>query len=293
MAHRESLTVLVVTHRHENYIAEAIESVERQEDVEINRIIISDDCSPDDTVMVARETIERLGMNAEVLESVQNMGITRHYQQLFNNLDTDLVAVLEGDDYWFSNLKLSRQVSLMREYPRASSCSQTFLLYDQDSNSMRTGDFGSGALSILGTETLIRERAGYCFSNMMYRVDSLRRIPQEIYSIPTAYDWIVNILVSRHGPLIYQDLPGIVHRVSQNGSWEGLTLAAQRESMIEGIESYMPYLDEYSAQIFAIALGEAKRDHNEAAMPRPIRFGLRLLRKSGERIKRLAGSQVR
>ena len=138
-------------------------------------------------------------MQAEIIESARQMGIAPHYHKLFSGLDTDLVAVLEGDDYWFDTLKLYRQLSLLRTYPYTSCCSLGYLQYDENAKDVPGRAFGDGALSILGTADLVRGVDGFGFSNMVYRTPALRTIPAAFYSL-NSYDWITNILVSREGP---------------------------------------------------------------------------------------------
>jgi glycosyltransferase involved in cell wall biosynthesis len=264
----QTLTVLVVTRNHEDYIAEALESVHLQRDVVISRLVVSDDCSTDRTVEVAREVIERLGMSADVVESMEQMGITPHYERLFSGLDTDLVAVLEGDDYWFDSLKLNRQLALLRTYPYTSACALGYLQYHQDTGDLEGRVFGEGSLSIMSTEDLVRGGDGFGFSNMVYRTAALRRIPQVFYSLKS-YDWITNVLVSREAPLVRLDVPGIIHRVSPSGAWAGLDLAEQLRSFIETIESYVPHCDDYLAGLLEEKAAELRLELDPAPTPVP------------------------
>lgn len=268
---RDTLTVLVVTYNHEDYIAEALESIHLQEDVTIDRLIISDDHSTDATIEVVRETIARLGMAAEVRTSDIQRGITPHYKELFDELDTDLVAILEGDDYWFGAKKLKQQMELLRRYPHASACTLAYMLYHQERDLLE-GRTCTGDLIVLGTEDIIAGGDGFGFSNMLYRVDALRQIPPAFFTI-RSYDWIVNILVSRVGPVLKLDTPGVVHRITTRGAWAGRDHAAQLEEYIDSIQSYIPHCDACTAALLVAKLTEVRERLDEvrsqAALPQP------------------------
>ena len=265
----ETLTVLVVTRNHQDFIAEALQSVHMQRDVEIARLVVSDDCSTDRTVEVAHDVLRRLEMKAEVLESTEQMGITPHYEKLFSGVDTDLVAVLEGDDYWFDSLKLSRQLSLLRDYPYTSACALGYMQYHHATRALEGRNFGSGELSIMSTEDLVKGGDGLGFSNMVYRTAALRRIPPEFYSLQS-YDWIMNVLVSRQAPLVRLEVPGFVHRVTSTGAWGGLDLAAQLEDFVETVESYLPHSDDYLAGLLEAKLAEAREELDLARAPESV-----------------------
>lgn len=255
-AGNNTLTVIVVTYNHEEYIAEALESIHMQQDVVIDRLVISDDHSTDATLDVVRATLDRLGMDAEVRTSETQRGITPHYGELFGTLETDYVAILEGDDYWFGSLKLSRQMELLAEYPHASACSLAYLLYYQE-RELLAGRACTGDLSILGTEEIIMGGDGFCFSNMLYRVSALRAIPPVFFTI-RSYDWITNVLVSRVGPVLKLDTPGVVHRISSRGAWAGKDETAQLEEYIDSIEGYIPHCDACTSELFKVKLAEVQ-----------------------------------
>lgn len=272
---RETLTVLVVTRNQRDYIGQAIESVHMQQGVEIDRLVISDDCSTDGTPDVAREVLERLGMPGEVRESAEQMGISPHYEMLIGALDTDLVAMLEGDDWWFDRTKLARQVQLLHDYPSASACALAYLLYDESTTTMVSRTCTS-QLRILGTAELISGGDGFGFSNMLYRTGPLTRVPKAFFGL-RSYDWIMNILVSREGPVLQLDVPGVVHRISSAGTWAGLDQIGQLEMLAEAIDSYIPHADEHTGSLLAAkgaevrdVLAQLKAPAAEPAAPQPV-----------------------
>ena len=115
------ITVLIPTYKHKNDIEKAVESVLRQTIIKDCHIIISDDCSPDDTYA---HILYLFGENENITvrQNVTNLGIMPHYITLSKLVKTEYVAILEGDDHWIDNEKLSKQLDLMSAHPHVDFC---------------------------------------------------------------------------------------------------------------------------------------------------------------------------
>lgn len=237
---RLTLTVVVVCYNHESYIEAALTSVAQQRDVVIDRILVSDDHSPDGTVQRARQVAAGLELPIELRSNTTRLGISGHYQRIFAELDTDLVAVLEGDDYWCDTQKLAAQVAAMARYPMAAATAVSHVLLDEASGTVRGGSYHTGTVTVLGTNELMLDSLPFnTFSAMMYRVSAIRTIPAEFYSVK-AYDWIINALVSRCGPVVHLDLPAVVYRLSGRGTWASMDQAGKDAAFAAALESYLP-----------------------------------------------------
>src|SRR5882757_7216800 len=93
------ITVIVPTYNHARFIAQAIDSIIVQTIFTSTKVVVSDDCSSDETVSIVRATTHGLP-NVEVIANEANLGIIDHYRKLADLVDTPYVAILEGDDYW-------------------------------------------------------------------------------------------------------------------------------------------------------------------------------------------------
>ncbi len=98
---------------HEPYIGQAIESVLRQEvDFEVE-LIIGEDRSPDGTRAVVMSYGEKYPNVIRLLLHNENIGMIANSQAVYKACRGRYVAFLEGDDYWVSTNKLSRQVAVL------------------------------------------------------------------------------------------------------------------------------------------------------------------------------------
>ena len=93
------VSIITPTFNHGKFIAECIESVLAQTETSWEQIVI-DDCSTDGTPdIVTRYRDPRIRLlRTTTRNGVENL--SRTYNQALASTSADLVAVLEGDDYW-------------------------------------------------------------------------------------------------------------------------------------------------------------------------------------------------
>ncbi len=116
---KSSVSVVMITYGHEKFIAEAINGVLMQEcefDVEL---IISNDCSPDNTDLVVKKIIEE-HPNRNWIKYVKhktNLEMMPNFIWALEQTKGKYIALCEGDDYWTDPLKLQKQVDFLEVNP--------------------------------------------------------------------------------------------------------------------------------------------------------------------------------
>lgn len=116
----KKISVLMITYNHEKYIERAIESILMQKgDFELE-ILIGNDKSPDNTETILKkyENIE----NIKIFNREKNMGATKNLVDIFMKSSGDYISILEGDDYWVTEDKLSKQLKILEEKENAILC---------------------------------------------------------------------------------------------------------------------------------------------------------------------------
>src|SRR5882724_7128267 len=126
-------SVLLVTYDHEKYIRQALDSVIMQEPDFDFEIVVADDHSHDSTVAIVEE-YQSGDRRLRILPSQENVGITRNYQRGFAACRGDYIAVLEGDDFWISPIKLKSLVAFLEQHLECAFCFHRFLRYDEASS---------------------------------------------------------------------------------------------------------------------------------------------------------------
>lgn len=113
-----TISVIMATYNHAEFVAQAIESVLNQKGVDFE-FLIADDGSVDGTrsaVEVTRDPRIRFFPN-EV-----NRGACEVTNELIQKANGEFVALINSDDYWIGDDKLSYQLQFMRENPKVGAC---------------------------------------------------------------------------------------------------------------------------------------------------------------------------
>lgn len=104
------VSIITPTYNHEAYIAECIESV-LQQTYSNWEIIVVDDCSPDRTFDIVQGYAKKDSRIKAIQKPIRGgpEGLHASYNLALSKAKGELIAVLEGDDYWPAN-KLEIQV---------------------------------------------------------------------------------------------------------------------------------------------------------------------------------------
>jgi glycosyltransferase involved in cell wall biosynthesis len=116
------VSVVMITYKHEAFIAEAIEGVLMQEcDFEVE-LIIADDNSPDKTSLIVSKYIEThpKGQWIKYTRHERNKGMMPNFIWALEQAKGKYIALCEGDDYWIDSSKLEKQVSFLEANSNAS-----------------------------------------------------------------------------------------------------------------------------------------------------------------------------
>ncbi|KJS28352.1 MAG: glycosyl transferase [Desulfatitalea sp. BRH_c12] len=240
------LSILLVTYNHEKYIEKAINSIFFQTLEGPVELVIADDGSSDNTLTIIREHEGRdPRFQFKYLDGNSNIGITRNYQRGFAACTGTYVAVLEGDDYWVSSLKLKHQCDFLDNFYGCDLCSVNYFVYqeDQASFTIRTA-IGNGHRFISARELIADNIIGN-FSTCMYRKSGLEKLPPAIFSIKS-YDWIVNICIARYSLIGFLEEPMSVYRLHSNGVWAQKPHVEKLKEQLGLIPAY----DELTMHIF-------------------------------------------
>lgn len=114
---RPLVSVVVSTYNHGQYLAQAIESIVRQQTTFDFEVLIGDDCSTDNTREIAEEYQRRYPDCIRVFASDRNLGAHANDARLTAASGGKYLAYCEGDDYWNTSDKLARQVAFLEANP--------------------------------------------------------------------------------------------------------------------------------------------------------------------------------
>jgi glycosyltransferase involved in cell wall biosynthesis len=222
---RPLLSVVLRTFGHAPFIAQAIESVLLQKTDFPFELVVGEDCSTDGT----REIVQAYARHfPDVIRPVlpeRNIGHGEMLRRALAATRGELIAYLDGDDYWTSREKLAKQVAFLRDNPDCHDCfHDVSLVYDE-------AGVPSGAVSPrlaeehFGIEQILME----CFvpaPAMMFRRGVFEELEREAFD-SAWLDWIIHVQAATHGPLGYLPETLAAYRVHRGGMFSALDRVSQ------------------------------------------------------------------
>lgn len=130
------LTVVTTTYNHEKFIEKCIESIVSQKTNFKFELVISDDCSTDNTRSIIKKYQEKYPDIIKPIFRSTNLGAMENFIQTLNSVHTKYVALCDGDDFWTDNSKLQKQVDFLEKHQEYSiAFHKTLIFYDDGSDS--------------------------------------------------------------------------------------------------------------------------------------------------------------
>jgi glycosyltransferase involved in cell wall biosynthesis len=224
------VSVAMITYNHEQFIAQAIESVLMQETAFVVELVIGDDCSTDGTRRIVQAYAGKYPNVIRTLLPEKNLGMSRNYGAVWQACRGKYVAWLDGDDYWQTPQKLQKQVTLMESNPHYSMCGTKTQLVTTSSDGTEK-DAGPFEPAVLKPEYDLRDfLKGYPMhtSSVLVRRESVT-LPEWLNDVVLLWDACVFALCAAKGPVGYLNEVMSCWRIHAGGMWTTKSAAYQLE----------------------------------------------------------------
>lgn len=191
------VSVCITTYNHENYIADAIDSILEQEGSFDLEVVIGEDCSSDDTRAICEQYAEAYPDRIKLLPSEKNFGSMRNLLRTLKECSGTYVCICEGDDYWINSRKIDLQLKVFEKFAETSLVfHNSKVVYEGIPKGKPSFFLEQEISSSLKTEDIIQDFS-IPTASMMFRRDLLK-IPvwlNEIYN----GDFAISLLLSLEG----------------------------------------------------------------------------------------------
>ena len=107
------VSVSLICYNQEKYISKAIDSVLMQKTKFDYEIVLSDDCSTDDTAEICKKYAEKYPDIIRLIKRDKNIGGVRNYLENYKLCKGKYISYLEGDDFFVDPYKLQKQVDFL------------------------------------------------------------------------------------------------------------------------------------------------------------------------------------
>jgi glycosyltransferase involved in cell wall biosynthesis/lipopolysaccharide biosynthesis protein len=210
------VSIICVTYLHEKFLVQAIESMVGQETDFKYEILISDDCSPDNSSRIIDRYVRKHTDKMRYIKRSNNVGVKENIFDLISKARGKYIAINEGDDYWTDVNKLQVQVNYLESHPDCAICYHQVAVIDEESPGQI--DFFPGEYKAIFTAEELVERNLIQTNSVVYRKNeySLRKLPDE-RMLPG--DWYRHLLNSLSGEIHLLPYCMSVYRKHAGGMW--------------------------------------------------------------------------
>jgi len=274
------VTVSLITYNHAQFIAQAIESVLMQQTNFDFELLIGEDDSLDGTRQIVT------GYKAKYPDRIRLLLNDRknvvyvngkptglwNFANNFRNSRGEYIALLDGDDYWTSPLKLQKQVDFLDGNPDCAMCFHNVRILDEAEPTRLELYYTRPMRDKYEIVDLLRGNFMHTCS-VVFRSRLFDDFPSWFFKCPLG-DWPLHVLNAQHGRIGYLDDVMAVYRKHGKGAWSGQSHLKILEESIQTaklIRTGVPPRQERSLDatvivwyVEAIQLCVSSGNHNEA-----------------------------
>ena len=137
-----TVSVIMATYNHADFVKQAIESVLAQQGVDFE-FLIADDGSVDET----REAVAAVkDKRIRFFPNEKNRGACVVTNELIERSSGEFIALINSDDYWSAPDKLAYQLQIMRDKPGVGACFGRVRFIDKDGQDIAKSSLPFGAV---------------------------------------------------------------------------------------------------------------------------------------------------
>jgi glycosyltransferase involved in cell wall biosynthesis len=258
-------SVCLIAHRHEAYIADAIEHALAQLYEDEWEVVIGVDRSADATFDIATEYASR-HPRIRLLPEGDGLGLVPNFFRTYNSTTGEYIALLDGDDYWTDPRKLAKQAVFLDANPTCTVCFHDVdvMLEDGTMCGQRYTGAGHPPFSAIG-DLFATNFIATC--SAMLRRSARPELPSW-YPESLFEDWPLYILFAERGGIGYLNEAMAVYRHHGRGLWSGLTPEARASRTIEFLRWIKGRLDaRYGPEIERSIVRHLEREHSRVDAP--------------------------
>lgn len=213
------VSICCITYNHEQYIRDALDGFVMQKTNFPFEIVISDDCSKDNTRAIIAEYKEKYPDLFHDVSPKKNMGVFVNFRYVQDSAKGKYIALCEGDDYWTDPYKLQKQVDILEADETLMACCTNCKIVDNYNNIIEDKRGSVVRDNITGRYNLrdfFRDDHFYPTLSVVYRNVNREEIRAKHFHTENAFlgDWTLWVCLLIYGDMYYLDEVTCVYRVN-------------------------------------------------------------------------------
>lgn len=251
------LTVCIPAYNASKYIEETLDSVVQQKTDFPFDVLVSDDCSTDNTLSICQGYAAKYP-NIQVIQQEKNIGMAPNQHFVLSTPKTKYLAYLDSDDIYATTNFLQKQVSFLQEHEEVSVVFSNVEIFSNVGVARRK--FGDQKpLKIFDLHSFLQNGIPITNSSMVVRRDAQDNVP-EFFTDFFQYDWLIHIYHGLSGKFGYNDFVGTRYRLHE----ENATRKSTEKIFRDGIRS-VPRLREVIPEEYKHYFRHSVKDMNRLA----------------------------
>ncbi|AXA33401.1 glycosyltransferase family 2 protein [Francisella adeliensis] len=266
----ESADVLVsiccTAYNHEKYIEQALSGFLEQETNFSFEIIVSDDCSTDNTTSIIRKYAKDYPNIIKPIYQEENQyskGALPIRDFILPKVSGKYIALCEGDDYWNNPEKLQIQVDLLEENPTYMGCGHNTMFLEGGNITERLFLDPECTKKTYTFDDIV-DYAYFHTTSLVYRYnDKYKKYIDEYlakYSCVNRNDYYMLLVFSNFGPIGYINKVMSVYRLNDGGIWSGAGNEDQIQMFLKGCVDFSHIFPGYKSD-FMISFANTFCEH--------------------------------
>jgi glycosyltransferase involved in cell wall biosynthesis len=232
-----TIDVVMYSHNHESFVADALESVFAQVVNARVHIRIHDDASTDATAAIIREKMKISPFPVEFEEAETNQyahGSVFKFN-FASKSSSKYIAFLDADDFWVSPHKLQMQLDLMTQMPDVALCHTRFHSLDDYGNEVSFAPPSRLKLSAVPGYSLSETNFLGTLTVMVRRSAWPKSLPQGFSRLRGVDDYPLWALVTDNANIGYIDMDTAVYRLHSSNSYQNQSRQTKLQQTFEAL----------------------------------------------------------
>lgn len=211
------VSICCITYNHEKYVKDALGGFLMQKTNFPVEVVISEDCSTDDTRNVLNEHKEKFDGKLTLHLNDQNLGVIGNLSFTLSACKGKYIALCEGDDYWTDPLKLQKQVDFMEAHPECSlSCHKVLVDHEDQPEKNHIFPDLEGDQVFSRDEMYLKYISATC--SVMFRAEKINELVAFLEGFKVG-DMPIYSFYLQYGKFGYIDQVMAVYRKNKSSYW--------------------------------------------------------------------------
>jgi glycosyltransferase involved in cell wall biosynthesis len=246
------LSVCLITHNQEKFIAQALESALTQQVTFDYEIVVSDDCSTDRTRSIVIDYQQRNPDKIRLAFPDKNLGVNPNLAHTIGACRGEYIALLEGDDFWTSPTKLQDQVHFLDSHPECVICFHSVKVFYEDGKAASRVTPRLSHKKISTIEDLLRLGNFIPTCSVVFRSGLFGEFPEWFFTLRIA-DFPLHVLNAQSGKIGYINKVMGAYRIHRGGTFSAASTALNTKEVVRLYDSLNAELNyKYNDTIEAI-----------------------------------------